>query len=116
MSSAPLRDPAVERRANPLMIAVLAFVCARLAARAWVGTTLGGGGDARTVHGYGLVFVESEQKAFVSERVASKAGDGAETTVTRWPSAAARRWSSTRSSTRSSGSSCSDAAWEAERR
>jgi hypothetical protein len=52
-------DPAVARRANRLMIAVLAVVAALLAVRAWVGTEVGSGADAQVVHGYGMVFVEA---------------------------------------------------------
>ena len=53
-------DPAVARRANRLMIAVLAVVAALLAVRAWVGTEVGSGADAQVVHGYGMVFVEAK--------------------------------------------------------
>lgn len=53
-------DPAVARRANRLMIAVLAVVAALLVVRAWVGTEVGGGADAQVVHGYGMVFVEAK--------------------------------------------------------
>jgi hypothetical protein len=55
--------PAVERRANRMMIAVLAVVCALLAVRAFVGTTVGSGESARTVHGFGAVYVEAAPKA-----------------------------------------------------
>ncbi len=53
-------DPAVARRANRLMIAVLAVVAALLVVRAWVGTEVGSGADAQVVHGYGMVFVEAK--------------------------------------------------------
>ena len=53
-------DPAVARRANRLMIAVLAVVAALLVVRAWVGTEVGSGADAQVVQGYGMVFVEAK--------------------------------------------------------
>ncbi len=50
------RDTA--RRANRMMIVVLGVVCALLAVRAFVGTAVGEGDSARTLHGFGLAYVE----------------------------------------------------------
>jgi len=58
-------DPAVERRANRLWLAVLAVIAALLVARAAVGTKVGSGAAERTVHGFGMVYVESKDGAEV---------------------------------------------------
>ena len=88
MSDAPQRDPAVERRANRMLVGVIAFLCALLVVRAWVGTSLGGGNAERTVHGYGMVFVQGQHKGFVHEQVTTKSADGKESTATKWKPAA----------------------------
>ena len=87
-TGSPTHDPAVVRRANRMMIAVLAVVCGLLAVRAYVGTTLGGGRSERTVHGFGMVFVQAERKGFVRETVVEKGADGKETASVRWKAAA----------------------------
>ena len=52
-------DPAVSRHANRMFVAVLAVIAALLAVRAWVGTEVGSGTSAQTVHGFGMVYVEA---------------------------------------------------------
>jgi hypothetical protein len=83
-------DPAVARRANRLMIAVLAVVAALLALRAWVGTEVGSGADAQVVHGYGMVFVEAKGAGHVqvpaAEWAKAVAADPGQQRVTvSWP-------------------------------
>jgi hypothetical protein len=58
-------DPAVERRANRMWLIVLAVIAALLVVRAGVGTKVGSGASERTVHGFGMVYVESKDGAEV---------------------------------------------------
>jgi hypothetical protein len=57
-------DPAVARRATWLWLVVLAVIGALLVIRAIVGTEVGTGDAARTVHGFGMVFVEPSGQGF----------------------------------------------------
>ena len=84
----PMVDPAVERRANRMMMVILAVVCALLALRAVVGSSVGSGDAAVTEHGFGLVYVQESSKGFVSEDAKEKAADGIEVEVRRWKPAA----------------------------
>jgi hypothetical protein len=100
------RDPAVERRANRMLIAVLAFVGALLVVRGWIGTEVGEGEAARRVHGYGLVYVERSEQAFVRAPavpgtdgtpaqvawVAPAAGQAPEIAWTDWKESTATEW------------------------
>ena len=76
------RDPAVQHRAQRMLIAVLAFVGALLVVRGWVGTEVGEGEAARRVHGYGLVYVERSDQAFV--RAPAAAGADGKPTEVQW--------------------------------
>ena len=84
----PMVDPAVERRANRMMMVILAVICALLALRAVVGSSVGSGDAAVTEHGFGLVYVQESSKGFVSEDAKEKAADGTEVEVRRWKPAA----------------------------
>jgi hypothetical protein len=84
----PMVDPAVERRANRMMMVILAVVCALLALRAVVGSSVGSGDAAVTEHGFGLVYVQEAKKGFVAEDAKEKAADGTEVEVRRWKPAA----------------------------
>jgi hypothetical protein len=84
----PMVDPAVERRANRMMMVILAVVCALLALRAVVGSSVGSGDAAVTEHGFGLVYVQESSKGFVSEEAKEKSADGTEVEVRRWKPAA----------------------------
>jgi len=84
----PMVDPAVERRANRMMMVILAVICALLALRAVVGSSVGSGDAAVTEHGFGLVYVQESSKGFVSEQSTEKAADGTEVEVRRWKPAA----------------------------
>jgi len=84
----PMVDPAVERRANRMMMVILAVICALLALRALVGSSVGSGDAAVTEHGFGLVYVQESSKGFVSEQSTEKAADGTEVEVRRWKPAA----------------------------
>ena len=84
----PMVDPAVERRANRMMMVILAVICALLALRAVVGSSVGSGDAAVTEHGFGLVYVQESSKGFVFEDAKEKAADGTEVEVRRWKPAA----------------------------
>jgi len=84
----PMVDPAVERRANRMMMVILAVICALLALRAVVGSSVGSGDAAVTEHGFGLVYVQEAKKGFVAEDAKEKAADGTEVEVRRWKPAA----------------------------
>lgn len=84
----PMVDPAVERRANRMMMVILAVVCALLALRAVVGSSVGSGDAAVTEHGFGMVYVQEAKKGFVAEDAKEKAADGTEVEVRRWKPAA----------------------------
>ena len=84
----PMVDPAVERRANRMMMVILAVICALLALRAVVGSSVGSGDAAVTEHGFGLVYVQESSKGFVSEDAKEKSADGTEVEVRRWKPAA----------------------------
>lgn len=100
------RDPAVERRAQRMLIAVLAFVGALLVVRGWVGTEVGEGEAARRVHGYGLVYVERSDQAFVrapaaagadgkpaeAQWVAPAPGQAPQVAWTDWKESSATEW------------------------
>ncbi len=57
-------DPAVARRATRLWLVVLAIFGGLLVLRSAIGTEVGTGDAARTLHGYGLVFVEPAGQGF----------------------------------------------------
>jgi hypothetical protein len=84
----PMVDPAVERRANRMMMVILAVICALLALRAVVGSSVGSGDAAVTEHGFGMVYVQEAKKGFVAEQSKEKAADGTEVEVRRWKPAA----------------------------
>lgn len=93
MSAAPSGgpvDPAVARRAHRAWLAVLGLLAALLVARAWVGTEVGSGAAARTVHGFGMVYVEQQGGTHVqvpaSAWAEAVAADPAQGTVSvSWP-------------------------------
>ena len=83
-------DPSAERRANRTWLALLALVGVLLVVRAGVGTTVGSGASERTVHGFGLVYVEQRDGAAVQVPAArwaeATAADPAQATVSvSWP-------------------------------
>ena len=86
--NAPLRDPAIERRANRMMMAVLAVVCGLLVLRAVIGSSVGAGDAQVTEHGFGMVYVQESPQGFVSQTAKEKAADGTETDVRTWKPAA----------------------------
>ena len=86
--NAPLHDPAVERRANRMMVVILAIACGLLALRALIGSSIGSGADAVTEHGFGMVYVQESPKGFVSEVAKDRAADGTEVEVRTWKPAA----------------------------
>jgi len=57
-----LNDPAIERRAHRLMLAVIAVIGVLLVVRSYIGTTVGTGEAARTTHGFGMVYVERAEQ------------------------------------------------------
>ena len=57
-------DPAVARRATRLWLVVLAIFGGLLVLRSVIGTEVGTGDAAQTMHGYGLVFVEPAGQGF----------------------------------------------------
>jgi hypothetical protein len=84
----PMVDPAVERRANRMMMVILAVICALLALRAVVGSSVGSGDAAVTEHGFGMVYVQEAKKGFVAEQSKERAADGTEVEVRQWKPAA----------------------------
>jgi len=84
------RDTA--RRADFMMIAVLGVICALLAVRALVGTSVGEGDVARTVHGFGVAYVEEVPAAAEAVPGAGDTASAVPPAAPTWRESSASAW------------------------